>query len=84
LMDYAAPRADIMPEMFHTFTNQTIPSTNNVLGVKGVGELGTIGATPCVVNAVADALARNGQASKSGTLQMPLTPFRSWELLQKT
>ena len=83
LMDYAAPRADIMPEMFHTFTNQSIPSTNNVLGVKGVGELGTIGATPCVVNAVADALARNGHASKSGVLQMPLTPFRLWELLQK-
>lgn len=83
LMDYAAPRADIMPEMFHTFTNQSIPSTNNVLGVKGVGELGTIGATPCVVNAVADALARNGLGAKSAFLQMPLTPFRVWELLQK-
>ena len=81
LMDYAAPRADIMPEMFHTFTNQTVPSTNNVLGVKGVGELGTIGATPCVVNAVADAMARNGNADKVLTLQMPMTPFRLWELL---
>ncbi len=81
LMDYAAPRADIMPQMFHTFTNQTVPSTNNVLGVKGVGELGTIGATPCVVNAIADALARNGQAQKSSKLQMPLTPFRLWEIL---
>ena len=82
LMDYAAPRADIMPQMFHTFTNQSVPSTNNVLGVKGVGELGTIGATPCVVNAVADALARNGHAPKCSTLQMPLTPFRLWEFLQ--
>ena len=82
LMDYAAPRADIMPEMFHTFTNQTVPSTNNVLGVKGVGELGTIGATPCVVNAVADAMARNGQADKAPKLQMPMTPYRVWELLQ--
>jgi carbon-monoxide dehydrogenase large subunit len=82
LMDYAAPRADIMPQMFHTFTNQSVPSTNNVLGVKGVGELGTIGATPCVVNAVADALARNGHAPKCATLQMPLTPFRLWEFLQ--
>ena len=81
LMDYAAPRADIMPEMFHTFTNQTVPSTNNVLGVKGVGELGTIGATPCVVNAVADAMARNGHAQKALKLQMPMTPFRLWELL---
>jgi carbon-monoxide dehydrogenase large subunit len=81
LMDYAAPRADIMPQMFHTFTNQSVPSTNNVLGVKGVGELGTIGATPCVVNAIADALARNGNSQKSQNLQMPLTPFRLWELL---
>ena len=81
LMDYAAPRADIMPAMFHTYTNQTVPSTNNVLGVKGVGELGTIGATPCVVNAVADAMARNGQADKAPKLQMPMTPFRLWQLL---
>lgn len=81
LMDYAAPRADIMPEMFHTFTNQTVPSTNNVLGVKGVGELGTIGATPCVVNAVADAMARNGHADKALKIQMPMTSFRLWELL---
>ncbi|MEI7976074.1 MAG: xanthine dehydrogenase family protein molybdopterin-binding subunit [Betaproteobacteria bacterium] len=81
LMDYAAPRADIMPEMFQTFTNQTVPSTNNVLGVKGVGELGTIGATPCVVNAVADAMARNGHADKALNIQMPITSFRLWELL---
>ena len=81
LMDYAAPRADIMPEMFQTFTNQTVPSTNNVLGVKGVGELGTIGATPCVVNAVADAMARNGHADKAFNIQMPITSFRLWELL---
>jgi len=84
LMDYAAPRADIMPEMFQTFTNQTVPSTNNVLGVKGVGELGTIGATPCVVNAVADAMARNGHSDKAPEIQMPMTPFRIWELLHAT
>ena len=82
LMDYAAPRADIMPQMFKTYTNQSVPSTNNVLGVKGVGELGTIGATPCVVNAIADALARNGQADKAPKLQMPLTPYKLWEQMQ--
>ena len=82
LMDYAAPRADIMPKMFQTFTNQSVPSTNNVLGVKGVGELGTIGATPCVVNAIADALARNGHAHQAPQLQMPLTPYKLWEQLQ--
>ena len=82
LMDYAAPRADIMPSMFQTYTNQTVPSTNNVLGVKGVGELGTIGATPCVVNAIADALARNGLSSRAPQLQMPLTPYKLWEQMQ--
>jgi carbon-monoxide dehydrogenase large subunit len=82
LMDYAAPRADIMPQMFHTFTNQTVPSTNNVLGVKGVGELGTIGATPCVVNAIADALAKNGLSKQAPHLQMPLTPYNLWEQMQ--
>jgi len=80
-MDYAAPRADIMPKMFRTYTNQTVPSTNNVLGVKGVGELGTIGATPAVVNAVADALARHGRGTLAHQLQMPLTPYRLWRLM---
>jgi carbon-monoxide dehydrogenase large subunit len=51
------------------------------LGVKGVGELGTIGATPAVVNAVADALARHGNKQLSSQLQMPLTPFRMWQLM---
>ncbi|MEY2803263.1 MAG: hypothetical protein RL657_599, partial [Pseudomonadota bacterium] len=84
LMDYAAPRADIMPDWFNTHMDQSVPSKNNVLGVKGVGELGTIGATPAVVNAVADALARNGRADLSPQLQMPLTPARVWALLQHT
>ena len=82
LMDYAVPRADIMNGQFNTTTNQSVPSTNNVLGVKGVGELGTIGATPCVVNAVADALGRQGLRHLSPQLQMPLTAFRLWEHLQ--
>ncbi len=82
LMDYAAPRADIMPDWFNTHTDSSVPSKNNVLGVKGVGELGTIGATPAVVNAVADALARHGRADLSPKLQMPLTPARMWSLLQ--
>jgi carbon-monoxide dehydrogenase large subunit len=59
-----------------------MPCLNNVLGVKGVGELGTIGATPTVVNAVADALARAGMAAKAPLLQMPLTSARVWALMQ--
>ena len=81
LMDYAAPRADIVAS-FKTEMDQSTPCLTNPLGVKGVGELGTIGATPSVVNAVADALARNGMAAKSSQLQMPLSPSRLWNLLQ--
>ncbi len=81
LMDYAAPRADDSPD-FRTEMDQSIPSKNNPLGVKGVGELGTIGATPAVVNAVADALCRAGRPQLAAKLQMPLTPARVWQLLQ--
>jgi carbon-monoxide dehydrogenase large subunit len=81
LMDYAAPRADIVGG-FKTEMDESTPCLNNALGVKGVGELGTIGATPTVVNAVADALARNGWAHLAPLLQMPLTPSRMWQLLQ--
>jgi len=81
LMDYAAPRADITPP-FRNEMDQSTPCKNNPLGVKGVGELGTIGATPCVVNAIADALARNGMAARTAFLQMPLTPARLWQMMQ--
>ena len=81
-MDYAAPRADIVACEFVTEMNESMPCRNNPLGVKGVGELGTIGATPSVVNAVADALARAGHAAAAPRLQMPLTPARVWEMLQ--
>ncbi len=81
LMDYAVPHADIMPNLFVTEMDQSIPCKNNVLGVKGVGELGTIGATPAVVNAVADALARHGRGALAPQLQMPLTPYRLWRLM---
>ena len=82
LMDYAVPHADIMPRYFVTSMDENTPCKNNVLGVKGVGELGTIGATPAVVNAVADALARHGKGALSPKIQMPMTPARIWELLQ--
>ena len=82
LMDYAVPHADIMPAMFETHMDERIPCKNNVLGVKGVGELGTIGATPALVNAVADALARHGRSEAAPHLQMPLTAYRLWSQLQ--
>lgn len=81
LMDYTAPRADIIIGDFVTEMNQTVPCKNNPLGVKGVGELGTIGATPSVVNAVADALARAGRKEAAPGLEMPLTAAKLWGLL---
>jgi carbon-monoxide dehydrogenase large subunit len=81
LMDYAMPRADIVRDFVHIL-DQSIPCRNNPLGVKGVGELGTIGATPAVVNAVADALFRAGKAEAAEQLQMPLTPATVWQALQ--
>jgi carbon-monoxide dehydrogenase large subunit len=80
-MDYALPRADLVPP-FKTVFDTSVPCTTNVLGAKGVGELGTIGATPCVVNAVVDALVGGGvpRAAAEG-LQMPLTAPKVWDAL---
>jgi carbon-monoxide dehydrogenase large subunit len=81
LMDYTAPRADDMACEFVTSMDESTPCKNNPLGVKGVGELGTIGATPSIINAVADALARGGRSDLTTKLQMPLTPSRLWALM---
>jgi carbon-monoxide dehydrogenase large subunit len=47
-----------------------------------VGELGTIGATPALVNAIADALARHGIDPTQPDFQVPFTPYKVWSLLQ--
>ncbi|MFO1397634.1 MAG: xanthine dehydrogenase family protein molybdopterin-binding subunit [Burkholderiales bacterium] len=78
-MDYALPRADLVRHYAMTMDEAT-PSKNNHLGVKGVGELGTIGATPTIVNAVLDALARAGVRNVDA-LQMPLTSEKVWRAL---
>ena len=83
LMDYAVPHADVMQVDFVTEMDESVPCKTNVLGVKGVGELGTIGATPAVVNAIADALARNGHGHKTPQLQMPLTPLNLWRTIHE-
>ncbi len=81
LMDYMMPRADVIGDFVHEL-DQSTPCRNNPLGVKGVGELGTIGATPAVVNAVVDALVRAGHADRASQIQMPLTPAKVWQALQ--
>jgi carbon-monoxide dehydrogenase large subunit len=80
-MDYALPRAALIRHFDMTMDEST-PSKNNHLGVKGVGELGTIGATPAVANAVIDALARAGLGVHADELQIPLTSERVWRALQ--
>jgi carbon-monoxide dehydrogenase large subunit len=80
-MDYALPRASLV-RRFEMTMDESTPCRNNLLGVKGVGELGTIGATPAVVNAVIDALVRAGvPAARAEALPMPLTPERVWRAL---
>ncbi len=74
--DYTMPRAHMMPwiESSHT----TTPTPVNPLGVKGVGEAGTIGCSPAVVNSVVDALSPLGVKH----IDMPMTPEKIWKLIQ--
>jgi carbon-monoxide dehydrogenase large subunit len=81
-MDYAVPRADL-GTAFRTEFDTSIPCLLNALGVKGVGELGTIGATPAAMNAVIDALDNAGLGRTAETLQMPATSERVWQMLQR-
>ena len=80
-MDYAMPRADGSP-MFRTEFDTSIPCALNPLGVKGVGELGTIGATPAVMNALIDALDHAGLGRRAEAIRMPATSERVWLALQ--
>jgi carbon-monoxide dehydrogenase large subunit len=79
-MDYAMPRVDGF-RAFKTQFDTSVPCTTNPLGSKGVGELGTIGATPAVVNAVVDALDHAGQGRNAERIQMPMTAERVWRAL---
>ena len=74
-VDYALPSAADVPS-FETDRTET-PSPVNSLGVKGVGEAGTIASTAAVANAVIDALSPLGIRH----LDMPLTPLKIWEAI---
>ena len=76
LMDYGVLRADQLPPLRAGF-DESIPCKTNLLGVKGCGEIGTIGAAPAVVHAVLDALSEHGIRH----LEMPLTPEKVWRAL---
>ncbi|HEX9670021.1 MAG TPA: xanthine dehydrogenase family protein molybdopterin-binding subunit [Thermoanaerobaculia bacterium] len=77
MMDYALPKADAFPN-FELGMTET-PTTVNPLGVKGIGETGTIASTPAVYNAVLDALAPLGVKQ----VHMPLSPERVWRAIRE-
>ncbi len=77
LLDYAVPRAEHVPNIRSSF--QETPSPTNPIGVKGIGESGSIAAPPCMVHAVLDALSPLGIPH----LDMPMTPPRIWSAVQK-
>ncbi len=76
LMDYCMPRADNLPNM-HVETHST-PCAHTPMGVKGCGEVGTIGSPAAVMNAVVDALSHLGITH----VDMPATPNRIWRVIQ--
>lgn len=75
-MDYAMPRADMMPEV--DFTIREVPTKVNPVGAKGVGEAGSVGSLVAAANAVCNALAPLGVRH----VDMPLTPARIWAAIQ--
>ena len=77
MQDYALPKAHMVPDI-ETLASET-PSPHNPLGVKGVGETGTIASTVTIYNAVIDALQPLGITR----LEMPLTPERVWQAIQQ-
>lgn len=77
-MDYALPRADTLPAIACSFDTRW-PSTTNILGAKGAGEGGALGAPPAVACAVADALRPYGVHH----IDMPLSAGKIWRIIQK-
>jgi carbon-monoxide dehydrogenase large subunit len=75
--DYALPRAHMVPDI-ETLSTET-PSPHNPLGVKGIGETGTIASTVTIYNAVIDALRPLGITS----IDMPITPQKVWQAIHQ-
>jgi carbon-monoxide dehydrogenase large subunit len=77
MMDYALPRANRLPDV--EILSTVTPSPHNPLGVKGIGETGTIASTITIYNAVMDALKPLGVTK----LDMPLTPEKVWRAIHR-
>lgn len=76
MVDYMIPGAPELPN--YTLERTVTPSPSNPLGVKGVGEAGTIGSTPAVINSIIDALEPFGVKH----IDMPASPMRVWKAIQ--
>jgi carbon-monoxide dehydrogenase large subunit len=76
-MDYAMPKASVLPSIDTKM--EEIACKTNPLGVKGIGESGTIGAPPTIINAIIDALKPLGVDK----IDMPATPLRVWQTIQQ-
>ncbi len=75
-MDYAMPHAEIFPHI--DIKSMPVPTKTNLLGVKGAGEAGCVGAIPAVANALVDALTHLGVRD----VAMPATPERIWRVIE--
>ena len=75
-MDYAMPRADTLCNI--VIKSNPVPTATNLLGAKGAGEAGTVGAMPATMIAILNALAPVGVR----TLEMPATSDRVWQAIQ--
>jgi carbon-monoxide dehydrogenase large subunit len=76
LAEYMVPAASDVPSI--TTAHTVTPSPTNSLGVKGIGEAGTIGAAPAVINAIVDALSGLGVRE----MPMPASPLNVWKAIQ--
>ena len=74
-MDYGMPRAEDLP--YYKFETECVPSTANIMGMKGCGEAGTVGALAAVANAVQDALWEIGVQQ----VDMPFTSEKIWSMI---
>lgn len=77
LLDYCVPRAADLPALH--FETRNVPSTTNIMGIKGAGEAGTIGSAPAVINAIVDALHRRCGITH---IDMPATPMKVWQAIR--
>jgi aerobic carbon-monoxide dehydrogenase large subunit len=76
MVDYLVPGAPELPN--YTLERTVTPSPTNAIGVKGIGEAGTIGSPPAVINAVVDALSPYGITH----IDMPASPWKVWQAIQ--